>query len=414
MRSFVRHTAFDSLKFPEFRNYIFSRFFFIFVLNMQATLVSWTVYDKTKDPFSIGLIGLVEFVPAFVMAFFSGYVIDKNDKRKMLVLSIAGNLVLTMMLAFITSDFSARQFSKPTVLWVIYGVVFCTGIVRVFAGPTSFALVSQLVPRENLPNAITWHSGTWQIAAVSGPALAGILYGTTGITKTFFLMILFMCIAVFGAALIKPKPVAETQVREPMLKSIREGFRFVWRTKEVLGALSLDLFAVFFGGATALLPYFADVILETGPKGLGMLRSAPALGAVLILLLMTFRPLKKMQGKTMLICVVGFGFSIILFGLSEFFFLSLFALFMSGMLDGISVIVRSTILQLKTPDEMRGRVASLNSMFIMSSNELGAFESGTAAKLIGVVPAVVFGGCMTIAIAVATWFKAPELRKLEY
>lgn len=376
--------------------------------------MSWTVYDKTKDPFSIGLIGLVEFVPAFVMAFFSGYVIDKNDKRKMLVLSIAGNLVLTMMLAFITSDFSARQFSKPTVLWVIYGVVFCTGIVRVFAGPTSFALVSQLVPRENLPNAITWHSGTWQIAAVSGPALAGILYGTTGITKTFFLMILFMCIAVFGAALIKPKPVAETQVREPMLKSIREGFRFVWRTKEVLGALSLDLFAVFFGGATALLPYFADVILETGPKGLGMLRSAPALGAVLILLLMTFRPLKKMQGKTMLICVVGFGFSIILFGLSEFFFLSLFALFMSGMLDGISVIVRSTILQLKTPDEMRGRVASLNSMFIMSSNELGAFESGTAAKLIGVVPAVVFGGCMTIAIAVATWFKAPELRKLEY
>jgi MFS family permease len=381
---------------------------------MQATLVSWTVYDMTKDPFSIGLIGLVEFVPAFVMAFFSGYVIDKNDKRKMLVLSIAGNLLLTMMLAFITSDFSAIQFSKHTILWVIYGVVFCTGIVRVFAGPTSFALVSQLVPRENLPNAITWHSGTWQIAAVSGPALAGILYGTTGITKTFFLMILFMCIAVFGAALIRPKPVVQSQVREPMLKSIREGFRFVWRTKEVLGALSLDLFAVFFGGATALLPYFADVILKTGPKGLGMLRSAPALGAVLILLLMTFRPLKKMQGKTMLICVMGFGISIILFGLSEFFFLSLFALFMSGMLDGISVIVRSTILQLKTPDEMRGRVASLNSMFIMSSNELGAFESGTAARLIGVVPAVVFGGCMTIAVAVATWFKAPELRKLEY
>jgi MFS family permease len=381
---------------------------------MQATLVSWTVYDMTKDPFSIGLIGLVEFVPAFVMAFFSGYVIDRNDKRKMLVLSIAGNLLLTMMLTFITSDFSASLFSKHTVLWVIYGVVFCTGIVRVFAGPTSFALVSQLVPRENLPNAITWHSGTWQIAAVSGPALAGILYGTTGITKTFFLMILFMCVAVFGAALIRPKPVVQSQLREPMLKSIREGFRFVWRTKEVLGALSLDLFAVFFGGATALLPYFADVILKTGPKGLGMLRSAPALGAVLILLLMTFRPLKKMQGKTMLICVIGFGISIILFGLSEFFFLSLFALFMSGMLDGISVIVRSTILQLKTPDEMRGRVASLNSMFIMSSNELGAFESGTAAKLIGVVPAVVFGGCMTIAVAVATWFKAPELRKLEY
>ncbi|WP_336517407.1 MFS transporter [Pollutibacter soli] len=409
-----KHAAFDSFKFPEFRNYILSRFFFIFVLNMQATLISWTVYDLTKDPFSIGLVGLVEFFPAFITAFFSGYIIDKNDKRKMLLLSIAGNALLTISLCFVTSNFAAQLMHKHAVLMVIYGIVFCTGIVRVFAGPTSFALVSLLVPREYLPNAITWHSGMWQVAAVSGPALAGILYGTVGITYTFYLMIFFMIIAVTGASLIKPKPFVSARQQEPMWQSIKQGFRFIWHSKEVLGAMSLDLFAVFFGGATALLPYFADVILKTGPQGLGMLRSAPALGGVCILLLMTFRPLKRNQGRNMLFCVFGFGLCIILFGLSKYFYLSLVALFFSGVLDGISVIVRSTILQLKTPDDMRGRVASLNSMFIMSSNELGAFESGTAAKLFGVVPGVIFGGAMTIAVAVTTWFKAPGLRKLEY
>jgi predicted MFS family arabinose efflux permease len=202
--------------------------------------------------------------------------------------------------------------------------------------------------------------------------------------------------------------------QESMLLRIREGFRFVWRTKEVLGTMSLDLFAVFFGGATALLPYFADVILKTGPQGLGMLRSAPAVGSLFVLAWVTFRPLQKQQGKLMMLCVAGFGAMIILFGLSQMFWLSMFALFMSGVLDGISVIVRSTILQLKTPDEMRGRVASLNSIFIMSSNELGAFESGFTSRLMGVVPAVVFGGTMTLAVVVFTWLKVPTLKKLEY
>jgi predicted MFS family arabinose efflux permease len=198
------------------------------------------------------------------------------------------------------------------------------------------------------------------------------------------------------------------------LESIREGFRFIRRSREILGTISLDLFAVFFGGATALLPYYADVVLKTGPEGLGMLRSAPAIGALFILTLVTIRPLKRQQGRLMLFCVAGFGMMIILFGLSTMFWLSMFALFMSGVLDGISVIVRSTILQLKTPDEMRGRVASLNSIFIMSSNELGAFESGLTSKLFGVVPAVVFGGGMTLVVVAITWFKAPGLRKVEY
>jgi hypothetical protein len=227
-------------------------------------------------------------------------------------------------------------------------------------------------------------------------------------------MILLMAIAVAGVSFVKKKPAMETSREEGILESIKQGFRFVWRSREVLGAMSLDLFAVFFGGATALLPYFADVILHVGPEGLGMLRSAPALGAVLVLAGLTFRPLRRNQGRTMLLCVAGFGLCIIVFGLSKLFWLSFLALFFSGALDGISIVVRSTILQLKTPDYMKGRVASLNSIFIMSSNELGAFESGFTAKLMGVVPAVLFGGCMTIFVVISTWFKAPTLKRMQY
>lgn len=405
---------FESLRYPEFRNYILSRFFFILVLNMQATLISWKVYDLTKDPFSIGLIGLVEFGPAFLMAFYSGHVIDKSDKRSLLLRSIIGNALLTGVLCFFTTDFAIGEYSEFWLLFVIYSVVFAIGILRSFSGPSSFALVSQLVPKDNLPNATIWHSGSWQIGAVTGPALAGLLYASIGITYTFYLMLLLMVIAVAGLFFISPKPFTGKRREEDFLESVKQGFRFVWRTKEVLGALSLDLFAVLFGGATALLPVFADQILKVGPEGLGMLRSAPALGAVVVLVMLTFRPLKKNQGRIMLMCVAGFGISIIVFGLSDMFWLSLMALFFSGLLDGISVIVRSTILQLKTPDEMRGRVAALNSIFIMSSNELGSFESGVAAKLLGTVPAVVFGGGMTLAVVVYTWLKAPTLRKLQY
>jgi MFS family permease len=406
--------AYHVLRHPEFRLYIFSRFFFILVLNMQATLISWKVYEITKDPFSIGLIGLIEFVPAVIMAFFAGHIIDLSDKRKMMLAAMAANVVLTLTLTGITSNFSLQTFTSSMILAVIYVVVFCTGILRSFSGPTSFAMVSQLIPKDELPNAITWHSGSWQIGAVSGPALAGILYGTIGVTPTFSIMIGLFVAALIPISLMRPKPPVPQTGQESMLLRIREGFRFVWRTKEVLGTMSLDLFAVFFGGATALLPYFADVILKTGPQGLGMLRSAPAVGSLFVLAWVTFRPLQKQQGKLMMLCVAGFGAMIILFGLSQMFWLSIFALFMSGVLDGISVIVRSTILQLKTPDEMRGRVASLNSIFIMSSNELGAFESGFTSRLMGVVPAVVFGGTMTLAVVVFTWLKVPTLKKLEY
>ena len=381
---------------------------------MQATLISWEVFAITKDPFSIGLIGLVEFVPAVIMAIYSGYIIDKSDKKKLLHYSLAGNLLLTILFAYITSEHALSMLSQSTVLIAVYIIAFLTGVARAFSGPTSFALVSMLVPKQKLPNATSWHSSSWQIAAVSGPAIGGLLYGEKGITFAFIIMIIMLTFSVVVLFFIKPKPPVAIQQKEPMLKSIKQGFKFVWQSKEILGVLSLDLFAVFFGGATALLPYFSDQILQTGPEGLGILRSAPGIGAILVMLIINFLPMKKNQGKIMLYCVAGFGFMMIIFGLSTYFWLSFAALLISGVLDGISVIVRSTVLQLKTPENMKGRVSSLNSIFIISSNELGAFESGFAARLMGVVPAVVFGGTMTVGIVVYNWIKNPTVKRLSY
>jgi MFS family permease len=414
MSNILKKPTFSALKYKEFRTYIIARFFFILVLTMQATLISWKVFEITKDPFSIGLIGLFEFFPAFLMAFYSGYIIDKSDKRKLLFFSFAANLLLTILFAYITSANAKTHLSDTIILGSIYGIAFASGIARAFSGPTSFALLGNLVPKEELSNAITWHSGSWQVAGVGGPALAGILYGVIGISFTFSLMIVMMIFAVVGAFLIKPKPLVKSILVESMLQNIREGFRFVWRTKEILGVLSLDLFAVFFGGATAMLPYFSDVILHTGPAGLGMLRSAPALGAVAMMVLINFIPMHKNQGKIMMYCVAGFGICIIVFGLSNLFWVSAVALFLSGLLDGISILVRSTVLQLKTPENMKGRVSSLNNIFIMSSNELGAFESGFMAKFLGVIPSVIFGGVMTVGVVVFTWIKIPSIKKITY
>lgn len=414
MFGFLRHKSFSALIHAEFRTYIIARFFFIMVLTMQATLISWKVFEITHDPFSIGLIGLVEFIPAVIMAIYSGYIIDKSDKKKLLHLSIAGNLFLTILFTYITSQQASTVFSQKAILITIYIIAFCTGIARAFSGPTSFALVSMLVPKEKIPNAISWHSSSWQIAGVGGPAIGGLLYGAKGITFTFTLMIIMMSIAVIVLFFIGPKPPTAPLKGEPMLKSIREGFKFVWNTKEILGVITLDLFAVFFGGATALLPYFSDVILKTGAEGLGILRAAPGIGAIVVMLVVNFIGMKSNQGKWMLGCVAGFGLTIIIFGISSWFWISFVALLLSGLLDGISIIVRSTVLQLKTPEEMKGRVSALNSIFIISSNELGAFESGFASRLMGVIPSVVFGGMMTIAVVVTTWFKIPEIRKIQY
>jgi MFS family permease len=297
---------------------------------------------------------------------------------------------------------------------VIYCIIFCTGIIRAFAGPALNAIIAQIVPRTQLANAVTLNSSTWLTASVIGHATGGFLIAHTYYSMIFTIVAIYVSIALFFIQSISPKPILLATNEKNTWDSIAEGLKFVFKTKEVLGAMALDLFAVLFGGAVALIPVFARDILRVGPIGFGWLNAASDIGSITMILGLTLFPLRRRQGFVLMWAVAGFGLCIIIFGLSKWYFLSFFALLCSGLLDGISVVIRSTILQLKTPDIMRGRVSSVNSMFINSSNELGQFESGVMAKLLGTIPSVVFGGCMTIAVVIVTWFKAPSLRKMEY
>ena len=406
--------AFDAINIPEFRLFVIMRFFFIMALRMTGTVVGWKIYILTRNPLALGMIGLSEVIPAVSLALYAGHVIDKSDKRKMLLKSICFYLLCVIALLVIHLDATEQYAGKKMIELSIYLVIFCTGIIRAFSGPTTNSLIAQLVPKNMLPNAVSWSSGTWLIASVIGHATAGFLIAHAGYTITFSVIISYILVAVVCVAFIGPKPIVNLNKEQKIWESMKEGLKHVFKTKELLGALSLDLFAVLFGGAVALIPVFAADILKVGAQGFGWLNAAADIGAISSIALLTFFPLQKNQGKILLYAVAGFGVCIILFGLSKLFWLSFIALMISGILDGISVVVRSTILQLKTPDSMRGRVSSVNSMFINSSNELGQFESGLAAKLVGVVPAVVLGGSMTLLVVVITWLKAPSLRKLEY
>ena len=406
--------GFEAINIVEFRLYIVMRFFFIMALRMIGTVVGWKIYMLTRNPLALGMIGLSEVIPAVSLALYAGHVIDKNDKRKMLLRSISFYLACAIALLIVHLDATEKHAGKQVIELSIYFVIFCTGIIRAFSGPISNSIIAQLVPKAILPNAVTLSSGTWLIASVIGHATAGFLIAHTGYTITFSVIITYILIAIGCTVYMTPKPIANPNLQQKTWESMKEGLRHVFRTKELLGALSLDLFAVLFGGAVALIPVFAADILKVGAEGFGWLNAAADIGAISSIALLTFFPLQRKQGLILLYAVAGFGICIIIFGLSKFFLLSFAALMLSGILDGVSVVVRSTILQLKTPDSMRGRVSSVNSMFINSSNELGQFESGVAAKLVGVVPAVVLGGAMTLLVVAITWLKAPSLRKLEY
>lgn len=314
----------------------------------------------------------------------------------------------------ISSDDVIAQLSTSWKQWIIYAIIFCVGIIRAFSGPALNSIFAQIVPRHQLTEAVTLNSSIWLLASILGHATAGFLIAFTDYVTTFVIIANYAIIAFISVYSISSKPVLLTNSEKKPLDSILEGLRFVYRTKEILGAMALDLFAVLFGGAVALIPVYARDILQVSAIEFGWLNAATDIGSIIMIIGMTLFPFRKKQGLILLYAVAGFGACIIVFGLSKWYLLSFLALMFSGFLDGISVVVRSTILQLKTPDAMRGRVSSVNSMFINSSNELGQFESGVMARLLGVIPSVVFGGCMTIAVAVITWFKAPTLRKMEY
>ena len=410
----ITSDPFAAVRIPEYKNLVLGRFTFIMALRMMSTLVGWWVYELTRDPFAIGLIGLSEVIPALSMALYSGHVIDISEKRKLLLKCIFFYICAASILLFLSTPFIHDIVRTNHLTYFIYAVIFCTGIIRSFAGPSFSALIATIVPRQYLQNATTWSQGSWLSASVTGHAMGGFLIALLGNMGTMIIICSLLIIAFFILTRLKPKPALQQNGEKRTWESVKEGLRFVFKTKELLAALSLDMFAVLFGGAVAMVPVYAKDILKIGPIGFGWLNAAIDIGAICIVVLLTIAPLKKAQGKKLLMVVGGFGICIILFALSKWFILSFFALMIAGMLDGVSVVVRGTLMQLKTPDHMRGRVSSVSSMFINSSNELGQFESGVAARILGVVPSVVFGGCMTLAIVIITWFKAPTLRKFEY
>ncbi len=412
--STTKHDPFASVRIIEFRNLLMGRFLFIMGLRMMGTLVGWWVYQLTKDPFAIGLIGLSEVIPALSFALYAGHVIDISEKRRLLLKGMTFYLACAAILLALSTNYTAAHLSNHSLTYCIYFIIFCTGIIRAFTGPVFHTLLAAIVPKPILSNATTWNQGTWLTASVSGHALGGFLIAGVGNTGTLLVIVALVSISFIYMMLLKPKPALNEAGEKKTWKSITEGLSFVIRTKEVLGALTLDLFAVLFGGAVAMLPAFATDILHVGSTGFGFLNAATDMGAILSVILLTVFPLRRRQGTILMFAIAGFGACIIIFALSKWFIISFAALLLSGILDGFSVVIRGTILQLKTPDNMRGRVMSVNSMFINSSNELGQFESGVAARLLGVVPSVIFGGCMTIAVVFVTWFKAPALRKMEY
>lgn len=409
-----KHDPFAAIRIPEYRHLMLGRFIFIMGLRMMGTLVGWWVYELTNDPFAIGLIGLSEVIPAVSLSLYAGHIIDISEKRKLLLRGVALYFSCALVLLGLSTHYTTTQLSNHWIAFSIYVVIFFTGIFRAFTGPAFGTMVASIVPKELLQNATTWNQGTWLTASVTGHASVGFLIAGIGNTGSLAIICLLVLLGFGFMYQLKPKPALNEPGGKKTIDSVKEGLTFVFKTKELLGTLTLDLFAVLFGGAVAMIPVFAKDILKVGAIGFGWLNAAADIGSIIIIIILTLSPIHTKHGKKLLLAVGGFGICIIIFALSKIFWLSFAVLLLSGILDGISMVIRGTILQLKTPAHMRGRVMSVNSMFINSSNELGQFESGVAAKLMGVVPSVVFGGCMTVFVVISTWIKAPGLRKMEY
>jgi MFS family permease len=409
-----RPSPLEALMIPQFRSLIIGRFIFIMGLRMMSTLVGWWIYNLTNAPIAIGIVGLSEFIPAVSLALYAGHVIDISEKRKMMLTGVGLYGLAAILLLILSTPLGTNHLSSHYIAACIYLIIFGTGIIRSFTGPIFNVMLAQVVPKSKLQNAITWNTGIFLSASITGHAMGGFLIAGLGNTGTLATVVFLVGLSFLVLTSLKRIRPLNERGEKKTWESVKEGLAFVFKTKELLGAVSLDLFAVLFGGATALIPVYARDILKVGARGFGFLNGASDMGAICIVILLTVFPPRRKQGKKLLLAVAGFGTCIIIFGLSKLFWLSFGILFLSGVLDGISVVTRGTIMQLKTPDNMRGRVLSVNSMFINSSNELGQFESGIMARLLGVVPSVVFGGCMTLLVVVFTWFKAPSLRKMEY
>jgi MFS family permease len=392
--------------YPNFVSYTLARFFIVLSLEMQSVAVGWQVYEITKRALDLGYVGLAQFLPGFALFLFAGHAADLFDRRRLLIGCYGGFALCSALLLVISRE-------APRSGHLIYLVLVLLGVVRCFNWPASRALLPLLVPEEHFANAVAWNASTFQIATIAGPAIGGVAYAIfRGPEAVYAMAALVSILAIAMTLRIQPRPAARP--KDPVsMRTVLAGFRFIWEKKLILGSISLDMFAVLIGGAVALLPIYAKEILQTGPWGLGLLRSAPGVGAALMAIVVAHWPIRRRAGMTMLLCVAGFGVLTIVFGISRSLIVSLVALFLLGASDMVSVIIRATLVQVATPDEMRGRVNAVDMLFIGVSNELGEFESGLTAQWFGTVPAVVLGGIGTLIIIAAWAWLFPELRNAD-
>ncbi|GAB3251524.1 nickel resistance MFS transporter NreB [Larkinella harenae] len=402
--------AYASLRYPEFRFFVSNSFLITATLLIQEVILGYELYKMTHDPLALGLVGLAEALPFIALSLFGGHLADRKEKRSILQISLSVIILGSVILYLVFQPSVVAHLSQTAQLAVIYGVLVLIGTAKGFYSPTSSSLKPFLVPRQHYANSSTWSGSFYQAGAIVGPGMAGFLYVWLGLDNSLLVVIglLLVCLVLISMIKKKPVPVMEGQ-QDGLWTSLREGIRFVFRTKIILYSISLDLFSVLFGGVIALLPIFAEDILKVGAEGLGVLRAAPAIGAIGTMLLLTRFPPTHNAWRNMLIAVLGFGVFSLVFAFSTHFWLSVVALFMTGAFDSVSVVIRNTILQIFPPDHMRGRVAAVNGIFVSSSNEIGAFESGVAARLLGVVPSVAMGGIITLLVVVYVYYNSKEL-----
>jgi MFS family permease len=406
--------AFAALSYVPFRRFIIARLVSTLSVQIMHLVLGWMIYDITRDPLSLGLAGLAEIIPFLSVIWISGAIADRNNRKYVVLICLSGIFAGVLTLGLLQYLFFSD--SRTATLLIFYAIIVLLGLVRGFFGPSLQAMVPNLVPSAVFTNATTWNTSMFHLGSVAGPAIGGFLYAFGGKELIFFIVLGLLSTAIILMSMVNYRQSIRSMIankKESLYKGLVEGIRFVRSRQVIIGALSLDLFAVLFGGAVSMLPVFANEVLNCGAEGLGILRAAPAIGALTMGGILMFRPPGRLAGKKMLWSVAMFGLCISMFALSKLFWLSWILLFLSGLFDNISVVIRQTVVQMRTPDEMRGRVAAVNSIFIGMSNEIGALESGVAARLLGLIPSVFLGGMATILVVLVTGKVAPKLRNLD-
>ncbi len=408
MGFFQHKDAYKALQFPEFRAYLTGNTLFTIALLIQEVVLAYEIYKITHNPLALGLIGLAEAVPFISLVLFGGHFADNRDKKTIMLVTLS--LIIASSLFLLYSSTQLHSADQDFHIYSIYAVIFIIGLSKGFFSPAASSLNPFLVPKEVFANAATWNSSFWQLGSILGPGVAGFLYAYAGLSGSLITVIALLLGVMVCIFQIKNRPVpVKTVQHESIWQSLREGIAYVFKTKIILYSISLDLFSVLFGGVIAILPIFAEDILKVGAEGLGILRAAPSVGAVVTMITLVYFPPLKHAWRNLILAIAGFGVATLVFGLSTHFWLSVIALFFTGAFDSISVVIRQTVLRFYTPDEMRGRVSSVNGVFVSTSNELGAFESGVAAKIFGTVPSVLIGAGVTLVLVSLVAITSKEL-----